>query len=153
MEALRQGAYAIVSPYDGSFVSVDSLLKIMLTKLVDPDLLEKNSNKFCTGTKRSFGGAVFLNREIYIQAGMDNEYITSWEPEDIERVKRMAILGYPAKRIKGNLYHLPHQGSENNGYQNEKEHYELMGEYLKICSMKKTSLQTYIQTWNSNGNN
>jgi len=151
--ALKEKGYAIAFPYDGSFVSVDSLLKTMFTKLVDPELLEKNCNKFCTGTRRSFGGAVFLNRQIYIYAGMDNEYITSWGPEDIERVKRMAILGYPAKRINGNLYHLPHQRSENSGYQSDKEHYTLMSEFLKICSMKKTTLQKYIQTWHTNGNN
>lgn len=150
IDVLRKGTYAIVSPYSGNFVSVDRLLKAMFTKLCDPEIFETNKNKFCTGTTRSFGGAVFINREIYLQAGMENLNLTGWGPDDIERVKRMEILGYPVKRIPGNLYHLPHERGRNSSYQNGKEHDIHICEYLNICSMRRPELENYIKTWNKN---
>ena len=45
---------------------------------------------------------------MYVQAGGENEHFYGWGPEDLERVKRMEILGYSVTRIKGDLYHLYH---------------------------------------------
>ena len=56
----------------------------------------------------SCGGAFFVNRSVYVQAGGENEHFYGWGPEDLERVKRMEILGYSVTRIKGDLYHLYH---------------------------------------------
>jgi hypothetical protein len=147
VEVLRQGSHAIVSPYDGHFANIDLLLKAMFLKLPDPELFEANRNKAGVGSKRSYGGAILLNREIYIQAGMENENIFAWGPDDIERVKRMEILGYPIKRISGNLYHLTHERGINSGYCSIEERCMMMDEYLKICSMKKSEIQTYIKNW------
>lgn len=146
---IRSGKADYVSPYDGAFLSIDRLFKAMLGKTLDPELLQYNIGKFGTGTYRSWGGATFLNCQSFITAGMDNEKIDSWGPEDIERMKRMQILGYTIKRIKGPLFHLPHPSSLNSGYHDLNTRMRLMEEYLKICSMRKDELMAYIGTWRS----
>jgi len=144
---LREDYYSAVSPYDGNFVSVDRLLKAMFIKLQEPELLESNRGKLGIGVKRSYGGAIFLNRDRYIQAGMENENISSWGPDDLERVKRLEVLGYKVKRLPGSLYHLPHERGVNSSYQSIDEKCHLLGEYLSVSSMKKDELQTYIKSW------
>lgn len=147
VHVLREGIYSVVSPYDGNFVGVDYLLKRIFINMQNPELFEANKGKLITGTKRSYGGAVFLNRAHYIAAGMENEYLTSWGPDDVERIKRMDILGYRIKRLKGNLYHLPHKRSDNSFYQSIDNRIELMSVYLKTCSLGMEDMQDYIKTW------
>lgn len=147
VNVIRSGNADYVSPYDGTFMSVDRLFKAMFGKLLDPELLQRNTGKFGTGTYRSWGGAAFLNKSAFMAAGMDNEKIDSWGPEDIERMKRMQILGYKVKRITGPLFHLPHPSNPNSGYHDLNIRIRLMEEYLKVCSMKKEELIEYIHTW------
>lgn len=147
VELLRGGKCSAVSPYDGAFASVDIMAKFLFSKIMDPEYLEINRGKTGIGVKRSWGGALFLNRKDFIKAGMSNENFTSWGPEDLEHPKRMEILGYGVKRVKGTLYHLKHPRGENSGYQTEEEHATLMNEYLKICSLEKSELETYVSTW------
>lgn len=136
-----------VSPYDGSLIGIDSLFKAMFGKLLDPELFLHNQGKFSVVTHRAWGGAVFLNKNSFIKAGMENENINSWGPEDIERRKRMEILGLCIKRIEGSLFHLPHPRNINSGYINTNTRVRLMKEYIKICFMKKEELKKYISTW------
>lgn len=145
---LRDQKCSMVSPYDGSFITVDRLLKAMFIKLNDDQLLETNKGKFVVSARRSFGGAIFINRKSYISAGMENEKIRFWGPDDIERVKRMQILGYVIKRVNGNLYHLPHERGVNSMYVNIDEQDELMVEFIRISSMEKPELVEYIKMWN-----
>lgn len=147
VELLKKNYCQMAFPYDGSFVSVDSLFKEMFGKILDTQLFCLNENKFIAGVKRSFGGAVFINRDVYLNAGMENEYLKSWGPDDIERQKRMRNLGYTVKRINGSLFHLPHERLVNSAYNNTQLRVEYMNEYLKICRMKKSELKNYIETW------
>lgn len=147
VELIKNNYCEMVFPYDGSFISVDSLFKEMFGKILDPQLFCLNENKFITGVKRSYGGAVFIKRDVYLNAGKENEFFRSWGPEDIERQKRMRNLGYVVKRIKGPLFHLPHERLTNSAYNNTQLREEYMNEYLKICRMKKKELKNYIETW------
>jgi len=147
MNILRGNKFSAVSPYDGNFVSVDRLLKAMFIKMQDAKLFEENQNKLGFGGKRSYGGAIFLNKEDYHHAGLENEYLTFWGPDDIERVKRLTILGYKVKRVDGNLYHLFHSRGINSGYQSTDEQKMLMKEYLNMCKLNKEELQGYVNTW------
>ncbi|MEO5991058.1 MAG: galactosyltransferase-related protein [Ferruginibacter sp.] len=144
---LRRNVADMVYPYDGTFVKIDSLCKEMFLKIIDDKLLKLNQNKFIIGTKRSFGGAVFINRRNYVNAGMENENFESWGPEDAERRKRMQILGYKIKRIDGLLFHLPHERFLNSFYKDNDCRIAYMEEYIKVCSMEKRQLQSYINTW------
>lgn len=144
---LRSGKCQMAYPYDGNFWGVDILMKAMFSKILDPILFENNLGKLSIGSERSYGGCVFLNKMAYISAGMENEHLTSWGPDDVERWKRMLLLGYTIKRVSGNLYHLPHPRTANSGYSNIQERINLTNEYLKICSMEKHQLENYIETW------
>lgn len=147
-ELLRTGQQQMVYPYDGNFIGVDLLMKAMFSKLLNTGLFEHNSGKLLSASKRSYGGCVFLNRKAYQEAGLENEHLTSWGPDDVERWKRMLLLGYQIKRIPGSLYHLPHQDSINSGYPNKDKRIKLTNEYLKISSMQRIELEQYISTWN-----
>lgn len=147
VEKISEGVCDVASPYNGSFISIDKLSKTVFSKLLDADFFEYNVGKYFAGTHRSYGGAIFLNRDKYINAGLENENINGWGPDDIERVKRLHILGYCIERIPGNLYHLPHPRLQNSGYQTIEERCEMMEEYLKICSYSDAELQIYVNTW------
>ncbi|WP_205510388.1 galactosyltransferase-related protein [Longitalea arenae] len=147
VQLIRQGSAAMVSPYDGDFVGITNIFKSMMEKILDPELLSLNLKKFHLVSRRSYGGAAFLNRTAYIAAGMENEHFTSWGPEDIERPKRMKNLGYKVKRIQGPLFHLPHARNINSGYPNSDYYVHFMEEYFRISDMNKQQLETYIDTW------
>ncbi|QEL03486.1 hypothetical protein FKG96_22515 [Olivibacter sp. LS-1] len=143
---LRYDFCDMVYPYDGTFVLLDELFKQMFAKVLDPSLLSVNKNKFVVDTRRSCGGVVFLNRNSYISAGLENEHFKSWGPEDRERMKRMDTLGFRIDRVGGALYHLPHPRSENSKMADEvQERY--MEEYFKICNMDKNELKAYTEAW------
>jgi len=147
IKILREGEYNIVSPYSGTFFNVDILLKEMFINFREDEFLEINKYKNALSCKRSYGGCIFLNRSCYVNAGMENEYLTSWGPDDIERVKRMQILGHKTYRVGGSLFHLYHERKTDSGYQNSYEYEILMLEYLNISAMEKQDLVKYIKNW------
>lgn len=51
-----------------------------------------------------------------MRTGGENEYFYGWGMEDMERVKRMEILGLPVSRVDGSLFHLFHYRNENSGF-------------------------------------
>jgi len=144
---LRTGMHKVVSPYSGRFLNVDILLKEIFIKIQDDMFLEENKYKAGVSSMRSFGGCILINRDFFIRSGMENENLTSWGPDDLERVKRMKTLGEQTARVKGDLYHLHHQRYTDSGYHNSKEYERLMSEYLHISSMNKSELLNYIDSW------
>lgn len=147
IDILRRGLIKMAYPYDGTFVSIDRLMKAMFSKHLDISLLEGNKGKHIIATRRSYGGCVFLDKESFLNAGGDNENLTSWGPDNMERKRRMQNLGYKIERIEGMLYHLPHPKSTNSGYDNLQQCTTLMDEYFKICSMMPAELKNYINAW------
>lgn len=144
---IRNKEFQITVPYSGSNRGIDVITKFVFSKSLDKNLLEENKFKFRVGSQRSCGGMVFIDYETYITAGLENEYITSWGPDDVDRVKRMEILGFPCKFEDGELYHLHHTRAINSLFANLETQNRLYLEYLKICSMTKNNLINYISTW------
>ena len=144
---LRSGQADFVSPYDGRFLMVDPLFKNLFTEVLEPDLLELNRGKFHMIRTDSWGGASFIKKSSYIEAGMSNEYFESWGPEDGEIPVRFDILGYIVKRIDGSIFHLSHRRGINSAYANDSLKVKYRKEYRKICSMKKEELRAYVETW------
>ncbi|WGQ09194.1 hypothetical protein QG516_22020 [Pedobacter gandavensis] len=147
VKILREGHHKIVSPYDGSFLNMDLLLKEMFLKFQDDAFLEVNKYKGGASSKRSFGGCILLDKAAYIAAGMENENLTSWGPDDIERVKRMQILGHKTIRLKGNLFHLHHERKTDSKYNNMTDYENLMMEYLHVSGLNKNELLNHIENW------
>ncbi|HLR38036.1 MAG TPA: galactosyltransferase-related protein [Chitinophagaceae bacterium] len=144
---IRDTNTAMVSPYSGELFNVDNLFKVMFGKLLDPLFFTLNRNKFYVSAKRAWGGSTFLSKTMYRNAGLENENISSWGPEDVERTKRLMRLDYKVKRVDGPLFHLPHERKENSGYEDQEIYFRLMEEYLSICNMEKNDLENYIQHW------
>jgi len=147
VELLRSHNADIVLPYDGCFISVDNLFKLVFEKILDPEIFCLNQNKFTVSTRRSWGGCIFLSKQAYMNAGMENEYFGSWGPEDMERVKRMKNFGYIVERIDGVLFHLPHERKLNSHYADPETKIRYMEEFLKVCNLRRKDLKQYISTW------
>lgn len=132
--ALRDGADAIY-PYGGDFIDVER------SYIADGIIKERESF-----TKESVGGAVFLNKARYKAAGLENERLIGWAPEDAERYYRMTTLGYKVGRIPGKCWHITHSRGPNSSAQNPYTNAN-MKEYLKVRSMEKVELTEYIKGW------
>lgn len=131
---LRTGSDAAY-PYNGDFVDIGR------EYISTGEIKERESF-----TKESVGGAVFLNRERYIAAGMENEKLISHAPEDVERFYRMQTLGYKISRTGGKCFHITHSRGINSGGQHPYAQANLK-EYLKVRAMEKVELKEYIKTW------
>lgn len=141
VELLRQG-YSYVLPYDGSLIWADEKQKESFVVDLDCQVLGNSVDwdYVC-------GGAIFMNRQDFIHAGMSNEHITSWGQDDTELKKRIEILGYPMAEVKGAIFHLPHPRGENSTYRDADNRKMLTEEYLKVAAMGKVELLQYIETW------
>ena len=134
MEKLREH-YSVVYPYNGTFTTIDrSYLKDGIIK------------ELGTWNFEMFGGAVFFNRQDYINAGMENENLITYGIDDFERYDRLRILEYKIGRTNGVCYHLMHWRKdhvmdENNRYK------ENEAEWIKIREMNKDQLIEYVNTW------
>lgn len=142
---IRNGKAVMSFPYNGhfnmcsmedSFVFRDSRLIVFLKE-------KEHSACFI----HSVGGAFLVHKDLYLEAGGENEHFYGWGMEDMERVKRMEILGLPVSRISGALYHLFHYRYENSRFYSLRLEEESRKEFLKVCSMCKDQLKHYIQTW------
>lgn len=96
----------------------------------------------------SVGGAFCVNKDLYLYFGGENEHFYGWGPEDIERVKRVEILGYEIIRAAGKLFHLFHPRNDNSQFFNELTELANRSEFVKISSMRKEELLSYIESWN-----
>ena len=95
--------------------------------------------------RRLCGGAYLVHRQRYFQCGGENERFTSWGPEDAERMHRVRILGHKvAWTQSGQLYHLYHPRGASSCYQSKANADRLRRELVKICSMDKETLISYL---------
>jgi hypothetical protein len=95
----------------------------------------------------SVGGAIFYNKNKFIEYGMENENFISWGFEDIERGFRANMLGLKIARVAGILYHLNHPTSDNSSNVRHKAYIDNNRELNRVQSMNKFELQQYIKTW------
>ena len=144
---IRNNDAKIVIPYDGCFRMVYDLNQIEYFSFkLDIEILRRRETSIVR--EKSCGGAVMIHREEYIKCGMENERFYRWGPEDIERIRRMEILGHKAKWIdSGHLYHLRHEIHQNSGYSSRKEYGDLMQIQLDILALSKDELKNKINQW------
>lgn len=139
---LKKRKCFVVIPYDGSCYGLNYYEKVQFGNTLNLETLKGELY-----AEHACGGALMIDKESFLEAGMCNEYLTSWGPDDVEQRKRLEILGYEIKRISGGLYHLPHSKGINSGYYNYEERIRLIGEYVKVASMTRGELKKYIDTW------
>jgi len=116
IEKLRQGV-EIAYPYDGHFYDTSNVIRELYTQNKSIKFLERNKDKMSLiyGSNMK-GGAMFVNREAYIKAGMENERFYGWGPEDFERYERWKILDLKIYRSEGPLFHLTHSRGSNSTF-------------------------------------
>jgi 2-polyprenyl-3-methyl-5-hydroxy-6-metoxy-1,4-benzoquinol methylase len=152
-EAIRNGD-DMVYPYDGRFARVprEKWFKPM-EKALDIGVFGRTEFKGKNGNPlpvSSVGGAVFVNKESFIDAGMENENMISYGPEDCERYDRFNCLGFRVKRIKGCLYHFDHYIGENSssklnpfGQRNKEELFKIR----ELIEAGRQKLRAYVDSW------
>lgn len=143
VERLRNGA-GVVYPYDGEFIHVDRNHYYNLSKSLDVGIFARLKTRV---TKNSKGGAVFVNKQAFFQAGGENENMVSHAPEDLERWERFLKLGLKVERIKGDLYHMEHWRGANSHTDGHKHSAQNRKEYEKIKAMNADQLKNYVATW------
>lgn len=148
---LRANSTDIVFPYNGNISYTPSMFRELYVKRKSLDVFFYNIDRFLTlNGQFTVDGAVFLRRDSYIEAGMENENLFGWNIGSLERLKKIEILGYNVKWLKGHAFHL-HQIRELNSWQRGNKLKILqMKEYLDVCKMNKSEL---INLLNDKSNN
>ena len=144
---LRETNCDLIFPYDGRYYHTPPHLRKLYTQ-------EKHTKVLCDNIGKlplmhgihSVGGAIMMNREKYIDAGMENEKFYGWSPEDYERVLRCEILGYKIMRINGPLFHLDHPRGKTSKFYSNYINISSRKELFKICGMTPLELKSYIDS-------
>lgn len=143
-QLLQNGEIDCIYPYDGYFVNIPQV--VTQTKAKDYNVDSLNPDQYQNFGKSSMGGAVFWNKKVFIEGGMENEHFLSWGCEDWERYRRYVKLGYRVGRVKGPLYHINHARSQDSSEANP--HYQKnVDEFQKIDQMNNEQLAEYVKTW------
>lgn len=149
IEQIRTNNIVMSFPYDGRFVMVSAEDSSGFPNVCSiSDMFDRIHTYLLPQGNMSVGGAFLVNRNIYIDAGGENEHFYGWGPEDAERVKRMEILGLPVYRANGPLFHLHHPRGTNSWFASKDLEYKNRKEMLNVCRMYDDELLEYIGTWN-----
>jgi hypothetical protein len=141
--AIRQNQADMVLPYSGPCYNVPTAFHENIRKtnnVIDIDL-----KKCHLMNPNAIGGAVFFNREKYIEGGLENERCLSWGYEDNERLYRFKTLGYRVVRTNNVLFHLTHHRSTNSI---ETPHStKNAGEFARIRRLSPAQLRQEVNSW------
>jgi GT2 family glycosyltransferase len=137
---LRQGV-DIAYPYDGRFYDTSFVIRELYVQNKRIQFLLSNKDKMSLiYGDEMIGGAVFANREAYINAGMMNEKFYGWGPEDFELHERLKILGLKIYRSEGPLFHLTHSRGSNSGFRSMEQNKNSNKERMTTILSSKAEL-------------
>jgi predicted glycosyltransferase involved in capsule biosynthesis len=144
---LREQKSFLVIPYDGRVFSAGALLSSIFKQNLDLNILNESiAMMHLMYGYYSTGGAFLINREQYLEIGGDNENIIGWGPEDMERVRRLEVLGLDVCYEEGKaLYHLWHPRKSNSWYANPQTELKNRQEFLRTCRSDRVSLLQYFK--------
>jgi len=118
---LRQG-FDVASPYDGHCYDTSFVIRELYIKNKSIQYLQRNKDKMSLiYGDQVVGGALFVNREAYIKAGMVNEKFYGWGPEDFELYMRLQILDLKMYRSEGPMFHLTHSRGNNSFFRSTEQ--------------------------------
>lgn len=137
---IRRGA-VMCFPYDGDFRYLSKAESQAVR--ADMNQLRPDSGTRAMG-RPSVGGIFFVNRDIYLRWGGDNECFYGWSPEDVERVKRLEILELPIARTSGSLYHLFHERDQIETPDEFARSYRNRKALIELCHLSKAELEHFI---------
>ena len=148
VEKLRSKEAFVTWPFDGIYYLVPKEIGLEFAETGDiATLTSRNKDFYHMFGGFSNGGIFLADRKKYMEIGMENENIYGWGPEDIERLRRVTILGIPVYRVKGAIYHLWHPRGINILNHDPERDLMCFREYLKVCRYTREELLDYINTW------
>lgn len=117
---------------------------------IDIDL--SNLNFFNRGYRPLTGFGIMFDFEEYRKIGLDNEYILSYQYDDLERYDRCLKFGFDVAVSDLNGYHMDHIGDGTSlsiKFHNNRSFTLKQNtlEYLKVMMMTRQELEHYIKTW------
>lgn len=144
VKRLREG-YDVVYPYDGHFYDTSDIIREQYFRHRDVRILQRNMPKMglIYGTNMK-GGAMFVNRMSYINAGMENEGFYGWGPEDWERYERWKTLGLKVVSVKGGLFHLSHGRGSDSHYRSQMQMLQSNKEYMNTLWADESEIKKTI---------
>ncbi len=119
VQKLREG-FDVAFPYDGNFYDTTDIIRELYFRTKSIKVLSKNKDKMTLiyGDQMK-GGAIFVNKKAYVQAGMENEKFYGWGPEDWERHERWKVFEYKMHCSDGCLFHLTHPRGNNSTFRSD----------------------------------
>lgn len=148
LNAIRNKKVVMSIPYDGRVYAMSSDVSRKFRDTIQFTYLTQNALdvNLILGNQ-SVGGAVFVNRAIYLDVGGENEHFYGWGPEDMERVYRIKKLSLSFYRSKGALFHLYHPVGLNSQYASSSIERRNQSEFSGIMQMNERELKNYIEVW------
>jgi hypothetical protein len=117
MEQLRSKEADVAYPYNGICYDVPKSLKSLYFERRDIRLLFRHVSKMDKLYPHALvGGAVIIDKERYIKAGMENEKHYGWGNDDFDRYYRFVGFGYSIHRVNTLLFHLGHPRGGNSRF-------------------------------------
>jgi hypothetical protein len=150
--AILEDKADMVYPYAGPFINCKN--RELFIKGIRKNYSFEHITKleYEVFNKNSVGGAIFWNRDKFIDVGMENENFISWGHEDFERVERAKKLGARVARLHGNLLHVSHHRSAM-GQANHDMYKHNEREFIKVRDMSPPQLREYVESWEWRTNN
>lgn len=142
---LRKDNYEVILPYCGLSLNCNrNIIEEIYYNNFELDFDKFVINKMSDG---SVGGALFWNKESFINFGMENENFMSWGYEDNERMERIKKLKLKYKKIEGSLYHINHIRGFNSTLHKNEFAEKNKEEYYKVKQMSIQELNEYMKEW------
>jgi hypothetical protein len=142
VNAIRNGA-DISYPFNGDVIRVP---RHMFADALSLDVKDIKVGICERKGFNSVGHAVVMNKQSFINAGMENENFITWGPEDGERYNRYKILGLNIHRASWPMFHLDHYIGTNSS-SNHEWFRQNNAEYEKVVKMSKEQLKEYVRGW------
>ncbi len=142
---IRQNRYDMIYPYDGRFIDINGDVLHHAINNLDVNNLSIASGNLIH--PQSLGGAVFWNKQKFLEIGGENQNCISWGFEDNERLTRATKMNCRTARINGCIFHMYHPPSLNSANADHPAYINNQNEYNKVNSMNKDQLSKYIQSW------
>ena len=144
---LRSEEADVAWPYNGICYNTSEILRTLFMKRKDIRILYRHRDKMVLFHNRLLvGGAVLVNKEKYIYAGMENEKHYGWGDDDFDRAYRFEWLGFKIHRVDTCLFHLSHPRAINSSFASPIQQKISSSERFKTESSSKQELLANLST-------
>ena len=114
---LQDNSADVALPYNGTCLEVPEILRSLYLNNKNIKCLKRNESKMNFLYNRTLvGGSVFIRKDKFITAGVDNEMHYGWGNDDFDRFQRFKTLGFEIFRTDNSLFHLYHPRGLNSSY-------------------------------------